>query len=105
MVDSDFYKGVRFFRVIDGFMAQFVRSLLPAAPRAAAWKMCADSRALTQGIHGKPAIAAEWKEKTLTDDPVVECAPAFGPCPVVRTDLLSPISKLLIPLVGVITNH
>ena len=30
MVDSDFYKGVRFFRVIDGFMAQFVRSLLPA---------------------------------------------------------------------------
>ena len=25
MVDSDFYKGVRFFRVIDGFMAQFVR--------------------------------------------------------------------------------
>ena len=27
MVDSDFYKGVRFFRVIDGFMAQFVRCL------------------------------------------------------------------------------
>ena len=38
------------------------------------------ARALTQGIHGKPAIAAEWKEKTLTDDPVVECAPAFGRC-------------------------
>ena len=47
MVESDFYKGVRFFRVIDGFMAQF-------------------------GIHGKPAIAAEWKEKTLKDDPVIE---------------------------------
>ena len=24
------------------------------------------------GIHGKPAIAAEWKEKTMKDDPVVE---------------------------------
>ena len=47
MVETDFFKGVRFFRVIEGFMAQF-------------------------GIHGKPAIAAEWKEKTLTDDPVVE---------------------------------
>ena len=47
MVEADFFKGVRFFRVIEGFMAQF-------------------------GIHGKPAIAAEWKEKTLKDDPVVE---------------------------------
>ena len=49
MVDSDFYKGVRFFRVIDGFMAQFVRSLLPAAPHAAAWKMCADSESPLSG--------------------------------------------------------
>jgi peptidyl-prolyl cis-trans isomerase A (cyclophilin A) len=47
MVESDFFKGIRFFRVIDGFMAQF-------------------------GIHGKPKIAAEWKEKTLKDDPVIE---------------------------------
>ena len=54
MVDSDFYKGVRFFRVIDGFMAQFVRSLLPAAPRAAAWKMCADSR-----VSGHPRQARD----------------------------------------------
>jgi cyclophilin family peptidyl-prolyl cis-trans isomerase len=47
MVDSDFFKGVRFFRVINGFMAQF-------------------------GIHGEPSVAAEWKQKTLQDDPVVE---------------------------------
>jgi hypothetical protein len=47
MVEADFFNGVRFFRVIEGFMAQF-------------------------GIHGKPAIAAEWKSKTLKDDPVVE---------------------------------
>jgi cyclophilin family peptidyl-prolyl cis-trans isomerase len=47
MVETDFFKGIRFFRVIDGFMAQF-------------------------GIHGKPAVAAEWKEKTLTDDPVIQ---------------------------------
>jgi cyclophilin family peptidyl-prolyl cis-trans isomerase len=47
LVHAEFFKSVRFFRVIDGFMAQF-------------------------GIHGKPAIAAEWKEKTLMDDPVKE---------------------------------
>jgi len=47
MVEAEFFKGVRFFRVISGFMAQF-------------------------GIHPKPTIAAEWKGKALTDDPVVE---------------------------------
>merc|ERR1712166_1262531 len=47
LVDAGFFQGARFFRVIDGFMAQF-------------------------GIHGNPAIAAEWKTKTLTDDPVVQ---------------------------------
>jgi peptidyl-prolyl cis-trans isomerase A (cyclophilin A) len=46
--DGDkFWKGVRFFRVIDGFMAQF-------------------------GIPGKPELAAEWRDKTLKDDPVIE---------------------------------
>ena len=47
LVDSKFFSGVRFFRVIDGFMAQF-------------------------GISGKPDIAAEWREKKLVDDPVVK---------------------------------
>lgn len=47
MIEAEFFKGVRFFRVISGFMAQF-------------------------GIHPKPAIAAEWRGKTLKDDPVVE---------------------------------
>ena len=47
MIEQDFFKGVRFFRVVSGFMAQF-------------------------GIHPKPALAAEWKEKKLKDDPVVE---------------------------------
>jgi len=40
-------KGIRFFRVIEGFMAQF-------------------------GIPGKPALAKEWREKTIKDDPVKE---------------------------------
>jgi len=44
MVESDFFKGNRFFRVMDGFVAQF-------------------------GIHGKPSVAAEWSAKTLLDDP------------------------------------
>ena len=41
------HQAARFFRVIEGFMAQF-------------------------GIHANPKIAAEWKTKTLTDDPVKE---------------------------------
>ena len=45
LVDTDFFKGVRFFRVIGGFMAQF-------------------------GIHGNPKISATWKDNKLTDDPV-----------------------------------
>ena len=42
-----FWKGIRFFRVIDGFMAQF-------------------------GIAGKPDMAKEWRTKTIKDDPVIE---------------------------------
>uniref|UniRef100_A0A7R9Z8S9 Peptidyl-prolyl cis-trans isomerase n=1 Tax=Pseudictyota dubia TaxID=2749911 RepID=A0A7R9Z8S9_9STRA len=49
LVDSGdaFWKGIRFFRVISGFMAQF-------------------------GIPGKPEVAAQWKEKVIKDDPVKE---------------------------------
>jgi peptidyl-prolyl cis-trans isomerase A (cyclophilin A) len=42
-----FWKGIRFFRVIEDFMAQF-------------------------GIPGKPELAAEWREKSINDDPVVK---------------------------------
>jgi peptidyl-prolyl cis-trans isomerase A (cyclophilin A) len=42
-----FWKGIRFFRVIEGFMAQF-------------------------GVPGKPEQATEWVQKTILDDPVVE---------------------------------
>ena len=44
LVHSGFYDGARFFRVIDGFMAQF-------------------------GISGNPAQSAMWKERFLPDDP------------------------------------
>jgi len=47
MIEDDFFKGVRFFRVISGFMAQF-------------------------GIHGNPEIAASWRNKKIKDDPVIE---------------------------------
>ena len=47
LVKNGYYDGVRFFRVIDGFMAQF-------------------------GIHGDPRINAAWRAATITDDPVVE---------------------------------
>jgi peptidyl-prolyl cis-trans isomerase A (cyclophilin A) len=47
LVAKDFWKGTRFFRVIEGFVAQF-------------------------GIHGKPAVAAEWKDAKIKDDPVIE---------------------------------
>src|SRR5215203_945304 len=44
LVHNGFYDGTRFFRVIDGFMAQF-------------------------GISGNPAQSAMWKEHFLPDDP------------------------------------
>merc|ERR1712178_101807 len=47
LIDSNFFKAARFFRVIDGFMAQF-------------------------GIHANPTVAAQWREKKLKDDPVKE---------------------------------
>src|SRR2546430_9757210 len=45
LVKSGYYDGVRFFRVISGFMAQF-------------------------GIHGDPKVSAVWHERTIPDDPV-----------------------------------
>jgi len=42
---SGYYDGVRFFRVISGFMVQF-------------------------GIHGAPAVSAAWREQRIADDRV-----------------------------------
>jgi peptidyl-prolyl cis-trans isomerase A (cyclophilin A) len=42
---SGYYDGVRFFRVVSGFMVQF-------------------------GIHGEPAVASAWRELRIPDDPV-----------------------------------
>jgi len=47
LVSNGYYEGVHFFRVIDGFMAQF-------------------------GIHGDPAVAARWRQAPITDDPVTQ---------------------------------
>lgn len=45
LVQSGYYDGIRFFRVLAGFMAQF-------------------------GISGDPKVAAAWRERRLPDDPV-----------------------------------
>jgi len=45
LVESGYYDGVRFFRVIPGFMAQF-------------------------GIHGDPTVSAIWRDRHIPDDPV-----------------------------------
>eukprot|EP01013_Petalomonas_cantuscygni_P023101 TRINITY_DN44490_c0_g1_i1.p1 TRINITY_DN44490_c0_g1~~TRINITY_DN44490_c0_g1_i1.p1 ORF type:complete len:234 (-),score=43.63 TRINITY_DN44490_c0_g1_i1:313-954(-) len=47
LIDADFFKNVRFFRAIKGFMAQF-------------------------GIHGNPGVAAKWRDNKISDDPVKE---------------------------------
>jgi peptidyl-prolyl cis-trans isomerase A (cyclophilin A) len=45
LVRSGYYDGVRFFRVISGFMAQF-------------------------GIHGDPQVSAVWRDQQIPDDSV-----------------------------------
>jgi peptidyl-prolyl cis-trans isomerase A (cyclophilin A) len=45
LVKNGFYDDTRFFRVLDGFMAQI-------------------------GINGNPAIQSNWRNATITDDPV-----------------------------------
>jgi peptidyl-prolyl cis-trans isomerase A (cyclophilin A) len=45
LVKNGYYDDVRFFRVLDGFMAQF-------------------------GMHGNPGIQAAWRTQQLKDDPV-----------------------------------
>ncbi|MBD3236758.1 MAG: peptidylprolyl isomerase [Candidatus Eisenbacteria bacterium] len=45
LVKNDYYDGVRFFRVIDGFMAQF-------------------------GIHGDPKVNTAWRNARIRDDVV-----------------------------------
>lgn len=47
LVDMGFYDDIAFFRVIDGFMAQF-------------------------GIHGNPEVAAAWQNASIQDDPVAQ---------------------------------
>ena len=45
LVRSGYFDGVRFFRVVSGFMVQF-------------------------GIHGDPAVSAAWRDQRIPDDPV-----------------------------------
>jgi cyclophilin family peptidyl-prolyl cis-trans isomerase len=47
LVEAGFYDGCRFFRVLPGFVAQF-------------------------GINGTPAVQAQWDDKEILDDPVIE---------------------------------
>lgn len=46
LVEDEFFTGVRFFRVVPGFVVQW-------------------------GLHGKPAIEAKWSAMNLPDEPVI----------------------------------
>lgn len=47
LVEAGFYDDTRFFRVIPSFMVQF-------------------------GLSGDPSVSSQWRQKTITDDPVIE---------------------------------
>lgn len=47
LVNDKFYDGVKFFRVLPDFMAQF-------------------------GVNGNPSVNAVWKDRTIQDDPVTQ---------------------------------
>jgi peptidyl-prolyl cis-trans isomerase A (cyclophilin A) len=47
LVMTGYYEGCKFFRIVKGFMAQ-------------------------TGINGDPEISAEWKDRTIKDDPVIQ---------------------------------
>lgn len=47
LVKIGYYNGIRFFRVVDGFMAQF-------------------------GIHGDPNVSAKWRGAAIKDEPVLQ---------------------------------
>jgi peptidyl-prolyl cis-trans isomerase A (cyclophilin A) len=47
LVQAGYYEDIAYFRVIEGFMAQF-------------------------GLHGSPAVTKAWKEATIDDDPVTQ---------------------------------
>ena len=53
LVKAGFYTDVAFFRVLDGFMAQF-------------------------GLHGDPAVSAVWRRAQFADDPVGEVSNLRG---------------------------
>jgi cyclophilin family peptidyl-prolyl cis-trans isomerase len=47
LIEAGFYDGCKFFRVLDGFMAQV-------------------------GMNGDPAVNSQWDKKKLRDDPVIQ---------------------------------
>lgn len=74
MLDESFFKGIRFFRVIDGFMAQFGIHGKPAEA-ASAYSPLSLLHDLFHVLtaHSQPMyLCAEWRERQLQDDPVVE---------------------------------
>lgn len=70
LVESGFFSGCRFFRVVPNFMVQIGLNGMPMFCKNMYYK---EPYSLIFGLQGNPQIQAEWRKKlSIKDDPVLQ---------------------------------